>query len=73
MSKLMQAVNELKGDLGNSFDFNQTLDSELYQYIEDGTYMCVIGEYESKRLSYICTVKEFNKLVAELSAAKWIK
>ncbi len=71
MDKLMQAVNELKGDLGNSFMFKLT-DNLLYS---SGSfkYIALPEKSHGDKLKFICTVEEFNNLVAELSAAEWIK
>jgi hypothetical protein len=77
MDKLMQAVNALKGDLGRTENaylslrkkfvkFNDT-DPEEYQ----GYFLAEI--LNPSPATYICTTEEFNNLVAELSAAEWIK
>jgi hypothetical protein len=73
MNKLMQAVNALKGDLGNSRLFSGD-EVFLHQAI-NGVYVAFTCRQVSEASSSncICTVEEFNNLVAELSAAEWIK
>jgi hypothetical protein len=71
MDKLMQAVNELKGDLGNSLWFDSS-NRFLYRVLGK-TYVAFINRDIDWKYTFICTVEEFNNLVAELSAAEWIK
>jgi hypothetical protein len=72
MEKLMQAVNVLRGDLGNSLLFHSERDSEVYFSEKQKHFICTPKELKIA-CRYICTVEEFNNLVAELSAAEWIK
>jgi hypothetical protein len=71
MNEVMQAVNELRGDLRNTFWFEGS-EGLLYLSRKE-TYIAFITDCHGDRYQYICTVEEFNSLVAELSAAEWIK
>jgi hypothetical protein len=76
MSTLMQAVNELKGDLGNSKKWNlaeQYSSSSILSHSSEFDSYAISSVRLNDKLTNICTVEEFNNLVAELSAAEWIK
>ena len=73
MNEIMQAVNELMGDLGNS-PMHCSTDRFLYSAVNSHyRYITFFGGRHSNMYQRICTVEEFNNLVAELSAAEWIK
>lgn len=70
MSKLKSiwdAVNELRGDLNNTYMFNTGTDTHLLYCASQGIYTCV-GRYiafDDERL--VSTVAEFNELVEGMS------
>lgn len=69
MSKLKtvwDAVNELRGDLNNTYMFNSGTDTHLFCCFNQGLYACW-GHYvafDDERL--VSTVAEFNELVEEM-------
>lgn len=71
MSKLKtvwDAINELKGDLNNTYLLDINNDVYLFHCIIDGDYVCSPSETETDDTQeYICTQKEFNALVEEMT------
>ena len=71
MSKLKtvwDAVNELRGDLNNTYMFNTGTDTHLLYCASQGIYTCV-GRYIAfdEIVSLVSTVAEFNELVKEMT------
>tara|TARA_R110001606_G_scaffold385158_1_gene548513 strand:- start:12945 stop:13838 length:894 start_codon:yes stop_codon:yes gene_type:complete len=65
MSKLKtiwDVINELRGDLNNTYFFNNTKDAHLFYNLIDGDYVCDITDDEK----LACTIAEFNELVEEM-------
>lgn len=74
MNKMIDAVNDLHGDLSRSYLFKA---DDAFLYIEDGKntfyqYGCLPGMSTSNRANLVCTVDEFNQCAAEMSEASWI-
>ena len=70
MSKLKtvwDAINELRGDLSNTYMFN-TDDAYLFYWNRDSDYVCSHYRAESNNEhQYICNIAEFNALVEEMT------
>lgn len=72
MKTIIDAVNELKGDLGNSL--NGYIDGcNVVLSHPSGCVYCSKAFYGSEGWGLICTIQQFNDLVKELSRATWIK
>jgi hypothetical protein len=69
MDKLMQAVNELKGDLRNSKKWNlaeQYSSSSILSHSSEFDFYAISSVRLNDKLTNICTVEEFNNLVSHL-------
>jgi hypothetical protein len=69
MNKLMQAVNELRGDLGNSKKWNlaeQYSSSSILSHSSEFDSYAISSVRLNDKLTNICTVEEFNALVSDL-------
>tara|TARA_R110000868_G_scaffold162439_1_gene393667 strand:+ start:16956 stop:17603 length:648 start_codon:yes stop_codon:yes gene_type:complete len=66
MKTIFDAVNELKGDLNNTYLFDINNDVYLFHCIIDGDYVCSPFETDDTH-EYICTRKDFNALVEEMT------
>jgi hypothetical protein len=67
MKTIFDAVNELKGDLNNTYLFDINNDVYLFHCIIDGDYACSPSETETDDEKLVCTSAEFNALVEDMS------
>jgi hypothetical protein len=67
MKTIMDAVNDLRGDLSNSFLFSGS-DNHLYFIKEDDAWVAFEDRIENSasRYEYVCHVDDFEVLVHEL-------
>ena len=72
MKTIMDAVNDLRADLNNSYFFCGNETNIIYDHDEPG-FIAMIPEYSDKRIrdntdesaDFVCTVEEFTALVKE--------
>ena len=67
---IIDAVNELKGDLDNSWLYSHVSNKDDRKYIAFRVtgcdYRCYPFNHSSKQFQYICTIEEFNDLVSQM-------
>lgn len=79
MKTIIDAVNELKGDLKNTKSMLGSGYDKLYYSISSNSlfkkddYCTDYVNHSPKQWRLACTVSEFNEIVSELSHASWIK
>lgn len=72
MKTIMDAVNELKGDLDGCVNGSGE-NCNVLLTCHTGQLYCSKGFYGSEGWSYVSTIAEFKGLVKELSHSTWIK
>jgi hypothetical protein len=66
MKTVIDAVNELKGEVSNSWGFNAKSDKFLFWDLSWVYYICGYSIHDYTDVDYICTVDEFNDLVSQM-------